>query len=370
MNRRNFLRTSSLAALASGTLPPLPVSRQNKQKETVEKKAVEKEAVKSVDELVTDKARTAIQTGLKYLASKQIAGGHGKGSFGTGGYAGGVAVSALSGLAFLCSGSSPSAGPYAENIRRCTDFVLRNVGESGFIAEPDRRFANMYGHGYAMLYLTQVFGMSKRKDLRSKLEKSIQMTCNIQNHFGGWRYQPVKKDADLSITICQIMALRAAFNCGLKVSAEVREKTIGYIEKCQDPDGSFHYTERGGRSTVALTAAGVVSYYSAGIYEGPKIEKALKWIFERRPGRVSDKVVSPMNYYYAHYYAVQAMWHAQFQSPHYWNRWYPLIRDELIDDRRRRDGTWPDARVGPEFGTAMSCIILQIPFNYVPIFSP
>ena len=354
--------------MASGTLPPLPVLRQDKQPE--KKQPEQKEAVKSVDELVTDKARTAIQTGLDYLANEQIASGHRKGSFGTGGYAGGVAVSALSGLAFLCNGSSPTSGPYAENIRRCTDFILRNVKESGFIGDDDRRFSNMYGHGYAMLYLTQVFGMSKRKDLRKKLEKSIQMTCNIQNRFGGWRYHPIKKDSDLSITICQIMALRAAHSCGLKVSNEVREKTIGYIEICQRPDGSFRYHERGGRTSVALTSAGVVSWYSAGIYEGPKIEKSLEWIFKHRPGKASGKIVSPMNYYYAHYYAVQAMWHAQIQSPHYWNRWYPLIRDELIDDMRSHDGTWPDSRVGPEYGTAMSCIILQMPFNYVPVFSP
>jgi hypothetical protein len=77
-----------------------------------------------------------------------------------------------------------------------------------------------------------------------------------------------------------------------------------------------------------------------------------------------------MNYYYAHYYAVQAMWHAQLQSPEYWNTWYPLIRDELLGKRNKHDGSWPDPRVGPEFGTAMSCIILQIPFNYVPVFAP
>ena len=77
-----------------------------------------------------------------------------------------------------------------------------------------------------------------------------------------------------------------------------------------------------------------------------------------------------MNYYYAHYYAVQAMWHAQIQHPDYWNTWYPLIRDELLNTKRATNGTWPDRRVGPEFGTAMAAIILQIAFNYLPIFAP
>lgn len=369
MNRRSFLigttaAMSSTAAIGVSASASCLVG----QFDDGEKK----EPVKSVQELVNPNTRRVIKTGLSILASRQIREGRNKGAFGQGGYAGGVAVTALSGLAFLCSGSTPASGPYARNIRACTDFVLRNVRESGYISENDatRKFSNMYGHGYAMLYLSQVAGMTKRRDLSEKLARAVEMTCKIQNNVGGWRYQPVKRDADLSITICQIMALRAAHNAGFNVPNETREKTIEYINKCQNEDGSFHYTERGGRTTLALSAAGVVSYYSAGIYDGPRVEKALKWIYDHRPGRASGQIVSPMNYYYAHYYAVQAMWHAQIQSPSYWNNWYPLIRDELINDKLSNDGTWPDQRVGPEFGTAMSCIILQMPFNYVPVFSP
>jgi prenyltransferase beta subunit len=369
MNRRTFIKGSSLSALGALSVASAAPSFGSTFPDD---KTDQVAAVKSVEELVTRKTREAIRLGLKYLANKQVGNGRTKGAFGQGGYAGGVAVTALGGLAFLCSGSTPAAGPYASHIRACTDYILKNVRESGYISENDatRKYSNMYGHGYAMLYLTQVAGMSKRSDLREKLEKAVKMTCGIQNNVGGWRYQPVKRDADLSITICQIMALRAAHNSGFEVSNEVREKTVGYIESCQNPDGSFHYTEKGGRTTLALTGAGVVSYYSAGIYDGPKVEKALKWIYDHRPGRASGQIVSPMNYYYAHYYAVQAMWHAQLLKPSYWNNWYPLIRDELIDDKRNRDGTWPDRRVGPEFATAMSCIILQMPFNYVPVFSP
>ena len=38
----------------------------------------------------------------------------------------------------------------------------------------------------------------------------VWLIVRTQNDQGGWRYQPVKYDADLSVTICQIMALRAA----------------------------------------------------------------------------------------------------------------------------------------------------------------
>ena len=368
MDRRKFLIGSSCTAAAGVIGPQMMFGGTT----PMGLPKVDNERVKSANELIDRRTSSAIGQGLRYLASKQVKSGRLAGAFGTQGYAAGVAVTALSGLAFLCSGSTPVSGPYAANIRACTKYVLKNVRESGYIAEGDstRRFSNMYGHGYAMLYLTQIYGMSRRSEVEKKLAKAVEMTCNIQNRLGGWRYQPVANDADLSITICQVMALRAAHSAGMQVSDEVRAKTVKYVESCQNADGSFHYHERGGRTTLALTAAGVVSYYSAGIYEGEKVEKALKWIYEHRPGEASGQVVSPMNYYYAHYDAVQAMWHAKLKNPQYWNAWYPLIRDELMDDKRSADGTWPDSRVGPEFGTAMVMIIMQMPLNYVPIFSP
>ena len=365
MKRRRFLIGSASVAGGLATGVPLLATETVSSRDPTD-------TVKPVSELMDRRTRGAIQSGLAYLARRQITEGKHQGAFGTGGYSAGVAVTSLAGLAFLCSGSTPFSGTYASNIRACTDLVLRSVRPSGYISEigATTKFSNMYGHGYAMLYLSQVAGMTKHPELKKKLESAIQLTCKIQNKFGGWRYQPVKRDSDLSITVCQIMALRAAHSAGFDVSNEVREKTIEYVDRCQNKNGSFHYTERGGRTTLALTAAGVVSYYSAGIYDDPRVEKALDWIFDHRPGRASGQIVSPMNYFYAHYYAIQAMWHAQLRNANYWNTWYPLIRDELIDRKRGLGGVWPEQRVGPEFATAMCCIILQIPLNYVPVFAP
>lgn len=363
MNRRSFLNTA--AAVGGGIVAAGPASLNACLLPD------DKPTALGVADLVTPATATAIKQGLGYLVKKQVREGRYAGAFGVAGYPSGVAIASLAGLAFMCSGSTPLDGKYSSNIRRCTEYVLRCCRETGYIAaQNESHSSNMYGHGYAMLFLSQVYGMGMNNAVKKKLAKAIELTCKIQNHEGGWRYQPRKHDADLSITICQIMALRAAHSAGFEVSNEVRERTLKYVEGCQNANGSFNYLRRGGRQTVALAAAGVVSYYSAGIYEGERIDKALKWIFDRRPGHADRRVVSPMNYYYAHYYAVQAMWHAQIQAPHYWNVWYPAIRDELINERMTQPGVWPDQRVGPEFGTAMSCIILQMPFNYVPVFSP
>jgi hypothetical protein len=217
----------------------------------------------------------------------------------------------------------------------------------------------MYAHGFAMLCMTQAYGMSRKKELGQKLRAAVKCTLGAQNEQGGWRYRPVKSDADLSVTVCQIMALRAARDSGVNVPDAAREKCIEYVKKSQTADGSFRYTMRGGHTTFALTAAGCVSLFSAGIYDGPQIEKGLKYLKKRKDSAERHY------FYYGHYYAVQAMWHA---GGEWWNDWYPSIRDKLISSQSA-NGAWSNSSYGQEFATAMACIILQMPNDMLPIFA-
>ncbi len=317
---------------------------------------------KSPAELIDAKARRAIDRGLEYLARRQVKSGPNAGAFGQDGYSAGVATTGMGGLAFMCAGNAPGMGKYGKPIEHCVDFILRNINEAGYIARTDNRVnENMYGHGFAMLFLAQAYGMSQKADVGDKLRKAVRLTCTCQNNQGGWRYQPQKSDADLSVTVCQIMALRAARDAGIEVPDDVRAKCIEYVQKSQNSNGSFRYTMQGGHTTFAMTAAGVTSLYSANIYEGEQVEKALKYLIDNR-----SEGSGYGHYYYAHYYAVQAMWHAGGKN---WNEWYPMIRDELIA-KQGSNGSWNAAESCDELGTAMACIILQMPLNLIPIFSP
>jgi hypothetical protein len=114
-------------------------------------------------------------------------------------------------------------------------------------------------------------------------------------------------------------------------------------------------------SAFPRSAAGVVALYSAGVYEGAEIERGLDYLNTFLPrGR---QPAQDNHFFYGQYYAVQAMWQA---GGNRWQSWYPSVRDVLIE-RQRADGTWIDS-IGPEYATAMACIILQMPNNAVPIF--
>ena len=113
----------------------------------------------------------------------------------------------------MSGGSPPGRGPYGDRVARAVDYLLANTQASGFIVEPTATtHGPMYSHGFATLFLAECYGMSKRAELRDKLRLAVKLIVNSQNKEGGWRYYPKKEDADISVTACQVMALRAAHN--------------------------------------------------------------------------------------------------------------------------------------------------------------
>jgi hypothetical protein len=346
----------SRSALAGAALAGCPLGWPRLAAED----AIDAEAIDPT-EWIDEATDTAIKKGLDYLASRQQE----DGSFAGGGYSRNVAVCALTGMAFMASGSTPMRGPYGLATRRCVDYILSKAADSGLVNdEGSSSHGPMYEHGFATLFLAEAYGMTMRRDIREKLAKAVRLIVETQNDQGGWRYQPVKSEADISVTVCQMMALRAAKNAGIFVPNEVRNRCIEYVKKSQNDDGGFMYMVHGGGSAFPRSAAGVVALYSAG-YSGPEVEKGLAYLMKHLPK--GDTGVG--HYFYGHYYAVQAMWHA---GGDWWKKWYPAVRDELVavgsPHRQREDGSWTDASISAEYGTAMACIILQMPNNYLPIF--
>ena len=314
---------------------------------------------KSGAEMITPKTAAAIKKGLEYLAGQQ---GDDGAVGGASGYGRNVAVCSLAGMAFIASGSTPNRGPYGKQVDRVLDFILANETASGFIVVPSASsHGPMYGHGFATLFLAECYGMTQRDDIRDKLTKAVQLIINAQNDQGGWRYQPARNDADISVTVCEVMALRAARNAGLYVPHRTIAKSVAFVKKCQNEDGGFMYMLTGGPSAFPRSAAGVVALYRAGIYEGREIDKGLDYLMDQIPR--GDDFSHETYFFYGHYYAVQAMWHAGGDR---WARWYPAIRDALLK-RQADNGSWSDP-ISAEFATSMALIILQMPNNYLPIF--
>jgi hypothetical protein len=283
-----------------------------------------------------------------------------------GGYAIGqsaAGITGLAGLAFMSGGNLPGRGKYGENVRNCLKFVLNSCQDSGLISA-DAMHAPMYGHGFATLFLSEVYGMTGDPAIKEKLENAVRLIVRTQNREGGWRYMPAPMDADISVTICQVMALRGARDAGIYVPATTVDNAIKYVMSCRVPsDGGFGYMTRSGGSGFARSAAGVASLYYAGIFEGNDLQHGVDYVFKFLPNKGHQNQDFEQYYYYGNYYAVQAMFLA---GGKYWAQWYPAIRDQLI--KRRTNEHWSGDQ-NDDYATSLALIILQMPNRYLPVFN-
>ena len=330
---------------------------------------------------------SAIERGLQFLARRQNVDGSWNDRVGRkvhmtyrGTDAPHVGVTGLAGIAFLSHGAFPGEGSsgfvvrdgetfsYCEVIEKALAFVIAQVSpDNGFISAHGSR---MYSHAFATLFLAEAYGVGVYRDsdrLRRALKSAIGLIVSAQTEAGGWRYRPGAPDEDMSITVCQVMALRAARNAGVEVPRETIQRAVDYVKRSYlDGVGAFTYQLGiefrgvGSRWTPALTAAGVTTLYGAGEYDAYQIQEGLRYIWKERPGRF--EAAGHFDYYYFQYYAVQAAFQ---RGGDYWRNWYDYIRRDLLAIQEA-DGCWTDL-VGSNYATAMATIILQFPNQYLPI---
>jgi len=346
---------------------------------------------------LTEGGVEAVRSGLKWLARHQRADGSYRAHVGfkrNTGYAvtkadaGHPGVSALAGMAFLAGGHVPGRSLYGDRVKGVVDYLLRCVRADGMITANGTR---MYSHAFATLFFAEVYGMTGDAEVKRGLSRAVQFTWKCQNKAGGWRYLPFDQDSDMSITVCQVMALRAARNIGIRVPKESIDRAVNYVLRSaitgrHREAGSFRYRFRTDvpvptRSTYSLTAAGLATLYMAGLYgdddirdhirehrvapyvrgaEPPRIEQILDYL-ERHYESTRKKHYF---FYYGNYYAVQAMFIAGGKA---WEDYFARVQRELVG-WQQDDGSWPISSVGDTYATASACLILQVPYRYLPIF--
>ncbi|MFK7742349.1 MAG: hypothetical protein AB8H80_18695, partial [Planctomycetota bacterium] len=201
-----------------------------------------------------------------------------------------VGVTALALMSFLAGGHLPDRGRYGDVLDRGLDFVLSSAQDDGQLQKHGTR---MYSHAFATLFLAEVYGMVDREDVKRVLQRSVDLIVDSQNAEGGWRYQPFARQSDMSITVCQVLALRSARNVGIHVPLSTIRNAQNYVYRSAvrtndrsyryrthgaygDQGGSFRYQNREHtRATFPLTAAGITTLYAAGEYDSPIIRDAL-----------------------------------------------------------------------------------------------
>jgi squalene cyclase len=281
-----------------------------------------------------------------------------------------TALAALAGTALACSGSTTTEGPYARNISLAADYLLTMSRDNGLIGDPLRDSRYTYGHGFSMLFLSQVLGeeglKQRRVELIDVLTRAAEFSGNAQTTDGGWGYLSAKDDANFdegSTTITQVQGLRGCRNAAIPVSADVIERAKQYIYRCQNNDGGISYSIKNmGQSRPAITAAALAALYNAGAYEDPHIPPMLKYSKENL-NDIGDQTKSFGNWHYAYLYYSQVMYR---QGEAEWAPFRDRLMDRLVNEQSA-DGYW-QGNIHPVFITACNLIMLQLDLAYLPIY--
>lgn len=296
-----------------------------------------------------DQAINAIERAQEWLAASQ----NSDGSWGSAhGQNTGVAAFAI--MALMIGGNVPGEGKYAKNIGMGVQFLLNQQRESGVIYG-DKKSAVMYQHALATLALTEAYGMTRNPRIRTAIIKAINLIVETQHPEGGWRYMPKVERGDISVTVMQVMALKAAVESGIYVPDDTMKRAIKFVKGCYNPkEKGFAYMMGQGEAKFARTAAGMVSLQTVGLHKDPVIPDVVQYLM-----KTGDPNSKENHFWYGHYYMSVGLYHYGGPS---WKAYYPKIKKKILEDWGTR-GHHQDVLT-----TAWGVMIMGVPYRYLPIY--
>jgi hypothetical protein len=342
--RTSLLRTSLVALLLVALLSPAVAPAASEQK-------VERAVTKGLDWLVRRQSR------------------RGSWSANEGRYP--TAMTALAGTAMLMEGSTTTQGRYAEPIRQAVDYLVSRSRVNGLIGDPKTDDRYTYGHGFSMLFLSQVLGEEederRREELVKVLAKAVEFSGRAQTADGGWGYVSAKDGNNFdegSTTITQVQGLRGCRNAGVPVPREIIDKAIAYIHKCTQPDGGVQYSSKGGGGRPAISAAAIACLFNAGEYDDTHVPRMLDYA-EKNLGNINNNGFG--HWHYAHFYYAQVMYR---EGGKRWAGYREQIEKRLVGEAQPDGDTafWPQGYIGPVYTTATNLTILQLDKGMLPIY--
>jgi len=305
-----------------------------------------------------------IDLGLQWVANTQSSLGHWTaGSYPT-------AMTALAGTALLCAGSTTTQGPYARNVRRAVDYLTTKSRDNGLIGDPQSDNRYTYGHGFSMLFLSQILGeeedVDRREELIEILGKAVDFSGNAQTRAGGWGYVSARDGNDFdegSTTITQVQGLRGCRNAGIPVPDEIIEAAKQYIYRCKNVDGGISYSSRNrGTSRPAITAAALAALYNAGDYDSTHVPEMLEYT-KKNLHQINSDVRSFGHWHYTYLYYSQVVYR---QGDDDWEPFRDKLYDKIISEQAS-DGSW-SGNIGKIYVTSCNLIMLLLDRAFLPIY--
>jgi len=337
-----------------------------------EKKSSEKNQVRPN---LNSRSRKSIRKAIDWLVAAQ----NDDGSWGGNpGKPGDPAVTSTVCVALLAQGNTLTRGPQSKAFRKGVEYLTRQVeGRSAIrLMSSGTKLMQQKLGKFIHTFMTGIlFGMidgmdtrplgdrNVRENLHDHLEDIASVVQNLQGPNGGWEMDTYSQALT---NVSAWMALRTAHSSGVAVDVSM-SKVFEYITArfsdlsdtgSSDPKGFYNVAalirilEGMGRKNHTLTKKAMGRLMKM-------VETGQFGSYSFKAGEVGGEE------YYAGMLITQGLYHSRRT---HWNRWYPFIRDRLID-LQKSDGAWQGHHciTYRTFCTAVNVITLSIPKRMLPI---
>lgn len=312
--------------------------------------------------------RDVYDAGVRYLLkTQQPSGAWNDGQSGPG-------VTGMAMMVLLASGEDPNHGPYRDAIRKALkNMIASQNAQTGFLGGAGGGHDSMYQHGFGMLALAEAYGavddrtLGADRSIGAALELAVRaaVTSAKSNPYGAWRYSPVAKDADTSVSGAVMMGLLAARNAGIEVPDETIARAIQYFVSMTGPNGQVGYSGTRGGGSDAVTSIAVLVEAIARRKDLPEYEKSLVYLKERS---LSGAAMGDGYPAYTRYYRAQALFQGDVETWEQWNA--GLVRE--LKALQAKDGSFSGFAArggsGGTVDTALALLSLAVNYKFLPVY--
>jgi hypothetical protein len=300
-----------------------------------------------------------------------------------------VGGTAIAGMALLQAPGYDADEARQAAVARGLGFVVRSVGHPLMNPDYDGGYDTRgWGYTYAVQFILRLKAANALpEDQVEAAERALASYLGAIEQteiprVGGWNYARARgKDAPSPVspfmTAPTLQSLFEARRAGYQVDEGVVERAIAALEKGRTVTGSFAYSGAAADQprpesvpgSIGRMVASEATLYLCGRSSIDRIRAAVdsfivhwEWLNKRRaqPGTHARPYgVAPYYFYYAHYYAAQAV----EQLPEQERAEYRRRLNELLFSVRLEDGSWNDRvfKRSRNYGTAMAVMAILMP---------
>lgn len=298
---------------------------------------------------IPEELETFYRKGLAYLALSQTPQGNWSDNYGQQ-----PGVVGLAMLAFLASGEDPNYGPYRDVIRKGAEYILtQQDAGTGYIGN------SMYNHGFATLALAELYGHLQSPEMGKPLQRALELILKAQenNPTGAWRYTPVSKDADTTLSGAQMVAMHAAKNAGLRVPEAAFEKAMKYYTGMTGNDGGVGYSGGSNSGNTIRTAISSLIFSLYDDYESATSRENFQYLRQHKNNTEGSYP------YYQFYYLSQALFQGDMREWQLWNQ--KMMR--VFEATQAENGSWNGPH-GVTFSTSAALLAMALNYRLMPIY--